>query len=40
MPNRPGSQDLLRVLETHGFVKQSQKGSHLKLRSPKGRVVI
>lgn len=40
MPNRPGSRELLRVLEDKGFVRQSQKGSHLKLVSLDGRVVI
>jgi predicted RNA binding protein YcfA (HicA-like mRNA interferase family) len=28
------------VLQRHGFHPASQKGSHLKLRSPEGRVVI
>ncbi|MFM2166979.1 MAG: hypothetical protein RIS79_1350 [Verrucomicrobiota bacterium] len=40
MPNRPGSRQILDVLQRHGFHPASQKGSHLKLRSPEGRVVI
>jgi predicted RNA binding protein YcfA (HicA-like mRNA interferase family) len=40
MPNRPGSSELLKVLQQHGFYAYSQKGSHLKLKSAEGRVVI
>ncbi len=40
MPNRPGSTAIIRVLEEHGFRQYSQKGSHLKMKSDEGRVVI
>lgn len=40
MPNRPGSKEILEILKQHGFQECSKKGSHLKLRSPEGRVVI
>ncbi len=40
MPNRPGSRQILDMLQTDGFQPVSLKGSHLKLQSPEGRVVI
>lgn len=34
------SRDVLQRLAAEGFVKVSQKGSHIKLRHPDGRLVI
>lgn len=34
------SRKLIRFLERQGFARVSQRGSHLKLRHPDGRVVI
>lgn len=39
MPKRPGSREILRVLERSGFEVRSQRGSHAKLRSAEGRTV-
>ena len=32
--------ELIRLLETHGFERVGQKGSHVKMRSPDGVTVI
>lgn len=40
MPRRPGSGEVIRVLEQHGFAFVSQKGSHAKYRHANGRSVI
>ncbi|HYV46004.1 MAG TPA: type II toxin-antitoxin system HicA family toxin [Myxococcaceae bacterium] len=37
---RVSGEDVCRALEHAGFAEVSQKGSHLKLRHPDGRVVI
>ena len=34
------SHALNRILETHGFRKVSQKGSHIKMRNESGRTLI
>ena len=34
------SHALIRILETHGFRKVSQKGSHIKMRNESGRTLI
>ena len=46
MPRKPrlpkdlSGEDVARALEKAGFARISQKGSHLKLKHPDGRVVI
>jgi predicted RNA binding protein YcfA (HicA-like mRNA interferase family) len=40
MPKRLGSGEVIRVLEQHGFVFVSQKGSHVKYRNATGRITI
>ena len=40
MPKRLGSGEVIRVLEQHGFVLVSQKGSHAKYRNQIGRSAI
>ncbi len=40
MPKRLGSGEVIRVLEGHGFVFVSQKGSHAKYRNAAGRSAI
>ena len=40
MPKRLGSADVIRVLEQHGFIFTSQRGSHLKYRNAAGRSTI
>jgi predicted RNA binding protein YcfA (HicA-like mRNA interferase family) len=40
MPRRLSSAEVVRILDDHGFVFVSQKGSHQKFRTPAGRVVI
>ena len=40
MPRRLGSAEVIRVLEQHGFVFVSQKGSHTKYRNATGRSAI
>lgn len=40
MPKRLGSGDVIRVLQAHGFVFASQKGSHAKYRHSNGHRVI
>ena len=40
MPKRLGSGEVIRVLEAHGFVFVSQKGSHTKFRNGTGRSAI
>ena len=39
MPDMLSSQEIIRVLERHGFVLVSQKGSHKKFKKD-GRIVI
>ena len=36
MPKRLGSGDVIRVLQAHGFIFVSQKGSHTKYRHATG----
>jgi predicted RNA binding protein YcfA (HicA-like mRNA interferase family) len=40
MPKRLGSVEVIRVLEQHGFLFASQKGSHCKYKSTTGRIAI
>ena len=40
MPKRLGSAEVIRVLQEHGFVFVSQKGSHTKYRNATGRSAI
>jgi predicted RNA binding protein YcfA (HicA-like mRNA interferase family) len=40
MPKRLGSVEVIRVLEQHGFLFASQKGSHCKYKSATGRIAI
>jgi predicted RNA binding protein YcfA (HicA-like mRNA interferase family) len=40
MPKRLGSTEVIRVLQAHGFVFTSQKGSHTKYRHANGRTAI
>ena len=40
MPKRLGSGEVIRVLQEHGFVFVSQKGSHAKYRNATGRIAI
>ena len=40
MPKRPGSGEVIRVPQEHGFVFVSQKGSHTKYRNATGRIAI
>ncbi len=40
MPKRLGSIDVIRVLQAHGFVFVSQKGSHAKYRHAAGLIAI
>jgi predicted RNA binding protein YcfA (HicA-like mRNA interferase family) len=40
MPKRLGSVEVIRVLEQHGFVFASQKGSHCKYKNATGRITI
>jgi len=42
MPSLPvvSGEQVCRALERAGFVRKSQKGSHLKIRHPDGRTVI
>ncbi len=40
MPKRLGSQEVIRVLQAHGFVFVSQKGSHSKYRHASGHMAI
>jgi predicted RNA binding protein YcfA (HicA-like mRNA interferase family) len=40
MPKRLSSTEVIRVLESHGFVFVSQKGSHTKYRNTTGRSTI
>jgi predicted RNA binding protein YcfA (HicA-like mRNA interferase family) len=40
MPKRLGSVEVIRVLQAHGFVFVSQKGSHTKYRHASGRTAI
>jgi len=32
--------ELIRLLENHGFIKISQKGSHVKMRNQTGTIII
>jgi predicted RNA binding protein YcfA (HicA-like mRNA interferase family) len=40
MPKRLGSGEVIRVLQDHGFVFVSQKGSHAKYKNASGRIAI
>tara|TARA_B100000029_G_C16967098_1_gene738535 strand:- start:141 stop:350 length:210 start_codon:yes stop_codon:yes gene_type:complete len=40
MPKRLSSAEVIRVLEQHGFVKSSQRGSHAKYKSASGRIAV
>ncbi len=40
MPKRLGSSDVIRVLQAHGFIFVSQKGSHAKYRHSNGHTAI
>ena len=40
MPKRLGSEEIIRVLQEHGFRLVSQKGSHCKYKLPTGRIVV
>lgn len=40
MPKRLGSVEVIRVLEQHGFVFASPKGSHCKYKNSTGRITI
>jgi predicted RNA binding protein YcfA (HicA-like mRNA interferase family) len=40
MPKRLGSGEVIRVLQDHGFVFVSQKGSHAKYKNVAGRIAI
>ena len=40
MPRRLSSREVVRLLDEHGFVFVSQRGSHQKFRDPSGRTVI
>ena len=40
MPKRLGSGDVIRVLQAHGFVFVSQRGSHTKYRRVNGHTAI
>jgi len=40
LPRGLSGEDVQRALEKAGFKKVSQKGSHVKLKHPDGRVVI
>ena len=40
MPKRLGSGEVIRVLQEHGFIFVSQKGSHTKYRNAAGRNAI
>lgn len=40
MPKRLGSSEVIRVLQTHGFLFVSQKGSHVKYRHANGHSAI
>ena len=40
MPRRLSSREVVRLLDEHGFVFVSQRGSHQKFRGATGRTVI
>jgi predicted RNA binding protein YcfA (HicA-like mRNA interferase family) len=40
MPRRLGSQDVIRILQKHGFFFASQSGSHAKYKNSSGRITI
>ena len=40
MPRRLSSGQIIEILEAHGFVRVSQRGSHIEFRPSSGRVVI
>ena len=40
MPKRLGSSEVIRVLQAHGFIFISQKGSHAKYRHANGHTTI
>jgi predicted RNA binding protein YcfA (HicA-like mRNA interferase family) len=40
MPRRLGSQDVIRILQKHGFFFVSQHGSHAKYKNATGRITI
>jgi predicted RNA binding protein YcfA (HicA-like mRNA interferase family) len=40
MPKRLSSQEIIRVLQAHGFHQVSQRGSHAKFRDAVGRTAI
>ncbi len=40
MPRRLSSAEVIRVLESHGFQKTTQRGSHVKYKNSNGNIVI
>jgi predicted RNA binding protein YcfA (HicA-like mRNA interferase family) len=40
VPRRLSSAEIIAILESHGFARVSQRGSHIKFRSAAGRTVI
>jgi predicted RNA binding protein YcfA (HicA-like mRNA interferase family) len=40
MPKRLASSEVIRVLQAHGFLFASQKGSHAKYKNATGRIAI
>jgi predicted RNA binding protein YcfA (HicA-like mRNA interferase family) len=40
VPRRLGSLEIIAILESRGFTRVSQRGSHIKFRSADGRIVI
>lgn len=40
MPKRLSSAEVIRVLETHGFKKTAQRGSHAKYKNSMGNIAV